>query len=557
MRYGDFIRTEAGSKAMLDVDLLVLNDNLSVETVKMLRAGKAFDASKVLIVVDQVVPPNSPEQSARQRQLMKLSDEQGIEILYGAGMTGNFLIHGRLKAGQIAAAVNQSVVMAGAVGALGICIGEEQLLGVFSSGIVGVTVPRWEDVSFTGRLQAGAAAMDVALAAVKTLGISRNGTILCVSGSLIYGLTADEKATVCAVLKQTGAESVVLEQSVGETAGKSKSAGWNVELGEIEPMAALENGYDRIEIVREMEPLPVNVVFIGGSAGGNLQDIRILAEALKGNKIAYGVRLCVAPSDQAVYRQMADEGCIATILDAGGLVLNQCAAPDSQCRIGEHERMVSNDWINHPGYAGYDTSEIVTASVETAARAALTGAVGGGDRNKDEIGKSATESRTVVLEGKCWKFGDDIDTDIIIPTQWVCVPMDEMRRHAFEPLRPGVADRMGEGDVIVAGENFGCGSSREMAAEVIAENGIRCIIAKSFARIFFRNAINNGILLIECRDLPDEVQEGDVVQVELNRQITCNGKVYPIGKIHENLYEIIADGGLVKNIEKKVKRGLL
>ena len=82
-----------------------------------------------------------------------------------------------------------------------------------------------------------------------------------------------------------------------------------------------------------------------------------------------------------------------------------------------------------------------------------------------------------------------------------------MKHHAFEPLRPELADQLRDGDILVAGDNFGCGSSREMAAEVIKENGVRCIIAKSFARIFFRNAINNGILLIECPALPDEVKE--------------------------------------------------
>ena len=135
--------------------------------------------------------------------------------------------------------------------------------------------------------------------------------------------------------------------------------------------------------------------------------------------------------------------------------------------------------------------------------------------------------------------------------------MEEMKRHAFEPLRPELADMLREGDIIVAGDNFGCGSSREMAAEVITANGVRCIVAKSFARIFFRNAINNGILLIECPELPDQVAEGDTVRVELNHQIICGGKTFPIGKIQQNLYEIIADGGLVRNIEKKVKRGEL
>lgn len=112
----------------------------------------------------------------------------------------------------------------------------------------------------------------------------------------------------------------------------------------------------------------------------------------------------------------------------------------------------------------------------------------------------------------------------------------------------------GEGDMIVAGSNFGCGSSREQAAEVLLANGIHCVVAKSFARIFFRNAINNGVLLLECPELPDEVQEGDTIRVELNRQIiTANGKQYPIKQVPENLYRIIADGGLVKSVEKQFK----
>ena len=136
--------------------------------------------------------------------------------------------------------------------------------------------------------------------------------------------------------------------------------------------------------------------------------------------------------------------------------------------------------------------------------------------------------------------------------------MDEIKVHAFEPLRPELAAQLREGDLIVAGNNFGCGSSREQAAEVLVANGVHCVIAKSFARIFFRNAINNGILLLECADLADNVEEGDTIKVELDKQqITANGKTYEIPAVPENLYHIIMDGGLVKSIEKKVEKGLL
>lgn len=156
------------------------------------------------------------------------------------------------------------------------------------------------------------------------------------------------------------------------------------------------------------------------------------------------------------------------------------------------------------------------------------------------------------FNGKIWKFGDDIDTDIIIPTQYVSLAtMEEMKTHAFEPLRPELAGMVQPGDVIVAGKNFGCGSSREQAPEVICALKIKCIIAKSFARIFFRNAINNGLLLIESQDLPDHCQEGDTVTVEINSKLACNGQEYPIPAMPENLFAIIEDGGLVKSMKKR------
>lgn len=157
-----------------------------------------------------------------------------------------------------------------------------------------------------------------------------------------------------------------------------------------------------------------------------------------------------------------------------------------------------------------------------------------------------------IFEGKVWKLGDDIDTDIIIPTQYVTLPdFSEMATHTFEPLRPELAGSIHPGDIIVAGKNFGCGSSREQAAEVIVELKVKCIIAKSFARIFFRNSINNGLLLIECPDLPDNCNEGDIVRVEINNKITCNGKEFGIPQMPENLFTIIEDGGLIKSMQKR------
>ena len=141
--------------------------------------------------------------------------------------------------------------------------------------------------------------------------------------------------------------------------------------------------------------------------------------------------------------------------------------------------------------------------------------------------------------GKVWVLGDDIDTDIIIPTEYLALKtIDDMKQYGFSPLRPELAGQIQKGDIIVAGKNFGCGSSREQAPEIIK------------ARIFFRNSINNGLLLIEQPDLHDDMKEGDTIDVVMNQHVDYNGKEYPIASLPENLMSIIQAGGLVKAMRK-------
>lgn len=155
------------------------------------------------------------------------------------------------------------------------------------------------------------------------------------------------------------------------------------------------------------------------------------------------------------------------------------------------------------------------------------------------------------FSGRVWLLGDDIDTDIIIPTEYLALKtVQDMAPYAFSPLRPELASQIRPGDIIVAGKNFGCGSSREQAPEIIKALGVRCVVAKSFARIFFRNAINNGLLLIENADLRDAAAECDTITVEMNRQIIHQGKAYPIASLPQNLMDIIEAGGLVKAMRR-------
>ena len=161
------------------------------------------------------------------------------------------------------------------------------------------------------------------------------------------------------------------------------------------------------------------------------------------------------------------------------------------------------------------------------------------------------------FKGKVWVLGDDIDTDIIIPTEYLALPtVEDMKQYGFSPLRPELAGQIGEGDIIVAGSNFGCGSSREHAPLCLKTAGVSCVIAETFARIFYRNAINIGLPIIECPEAAKAIEAGDEVEIDFD-----SGKIYDRTKgtefkgqpFPEFMQKLIAAGGLVKYTNSKRK----
>ena len=158
--------------------------------------------------------------------------------------------------------------------------------------------------------------------------------------------------------------------------------------------------------------------------------------------------------------------------------------------------------------------------------------------------------------GKVWVLGDNIDTDIIIPTEYLALPtVEDMKQYGFSPLRPELASQIQEGDIIVAGKNFGCGSSREQAPGVLKALGVQAVIAKSFARIFFRNSINIGLPILEHPTFSDECSKGDEIEVNLSEGKIKNlttGKEYVCNKFPEAIQNLINEGGLVNYTAKKL-----
>lgn len=156
-------------------------------------------------------------------------------------------------------------------------------------------------------------------------------------------------------------------------------------------------------------------------------------------------------------------------------------------------------------------------------------------------------NRSSLIRGRVWKVGDQINTDLISPGQYLTAPIDEVKKHVLEAIHPHFAQEARQGDILVAGKNFGCGSSRESAPRALKAAGISAVVAESFARIFFRNAVATGLAVVPCPLVSQSFEEGEILELDLedarvknlNREIQLQGKPLP-----KEMLEVLNKGGI-------------
>jgi 3-isopropylmalate/(R)-2-methylmalate dehydratase small subunit len=160
-------------------------------------------------------------------------------------------------------------------------------------------------------------------------------------------------------------------------------------------------------------------------------------------------------------------------------------------------------------------------------------------------------------QGKVWKYGDNVNTDVIFPGRYTyqIMPPEETAKHALEDLDPEFAAGVRPGDVVVAGKNFGCGSSREQAAACLRGTGVQAVVARSFARIYFRNAINLGLAVLQCDEAVDALEKGDAVDLDLSRgEIRSAKGTFRFLPLPESVIGILEAGGLLEYTRKKLAK---
>jgi homoaconitate hydratase family protein/3-isopropylmalate dehydratase small subunit len=379
-------------------------------------------------------------------------------------------------------------------------------------------------------------------------------------------------------------ESAIKDLALYPDADANYQTEYTLNLDQIEPLVACPPDVDNVRLLSEVAGQRVDIAFIGTCTNGRIEDLTAAAEVLRGHRINPGTRLLVIPASNQVYRQASESGILATLLDAGAMI----GVPGCGPCMGNHlgipaagEVVISTANRNFKGRMGQPDAEIYLASPAVVAASAVAGRITHPaelikdfrfeiadlkTRQPALVTKQATGHRSQVAishqpspigykqsaishqKSKTWKYGDNVNTDLIFPGKYTYTfrKPEEIAAHALEDLDPTFAKSVKLGDVIFGGRNLGCGSSREQAATCIKYSGVAAIVAESFARIFYRNVINQGLPAIVCPEAVAAANAGDPVEIDLERsKIRLPAGTFTFPPFPPNVQALLKAGGLI------------
>ena len=365
----------------------------------------------------------------------------------------------------------------------------------------------------------------------------------------------------------------------------SYQAEYTLNLDQVEPLVACPPDVDNVSPLSAVAGRRVDMAFIGTCTNGRLEDLAAAAVVLRGQRVNPGTRLLVIPASNQVYREALERGLISTLVEAGAMI----GVPGCGPCMGNHlgipaagETVISTANRNFKGRMGQPDAEIYLASPAVVAASAVTGVITSpaelpaDTRLKSRLAlvqaagrKSPAAGRDTQYpipnlhasrpishqQSKIWKYGDHVNTDLIFPGKYTYTlrKPEDIAAHALEDLDPTFAKNVKPGDVIFGGRNLGCGSSREQAAACIKYSGIAAIVAESFARIFYRNVINQGLPAIVCPEAVAAANTGDPVEIDLERgEIRLLAGTFAFQPFPPNVQALLQAGGLVPFLKSSI-----
>jgi 3-isopropylmalate/(R)-2-methylmalate dehydratase large subunit len=584
----------AGTIVFRKPDIVLSHDNsASIESTfkKMCAASspmKVSDPDQLVIVLDHNAPPTNSKLANDYQQIRNFTQHQGISRFHDAGEgICHQLMSMYARPGMIIVGSDSHTCTAGAFNAFATGIDRTETAGLWKQGETWFRVPESVNISLKGRLTEDVYAKDLALYIIGMIG-SAGADYLSVEfqGEGVKTLSVADRMTICNLASEMGAKNAVFpaDRQLAEFLGTEISGIWadsgahyvkeyEIDMSSVIPLAACPHHVDNIKAIHEIEGIPVGEALIGTCTNGRLEDLRIAAAILKGNKVAVNTQLLITPASREIYLAAVKEGLAEIFLSAGAIILTPSCGPCLGTGQGippDGINVISTANRNFLGRMGNPKASIYLASPATVAKSAISGKIASPDRKRRKtaypyhIEQSATvtvpagENR--YMKG-VWNYKDanNLNTDQMFAGN-LTYEINSAQPEKIVPFLlngfdPQFAEKVQKGDIMICGENFGCGSSREHPAVGLAFVGVAAVLVKSVSRIFFRSAINQGLPVLVVPDVVESYHQGDSVLLDLTAgTVTVGSMQFSFNPLPKKLRDILAAGGLLQAVRVSSSR---
>jgi 3-isopropylmalate/(R)-2-methylmalate dehydratase large subunit len=592
------LNADTGAIVFKKPNIVLTHDNTaSIKgTFRKMGGEKVADPNQLLVVLDHNAPPTNAKLANQYQTIRDFVNEQGVKKFHdvGEGICHQIMSY-YAKPGMIIVGSDSHTCTAGAFNALAAGIDRTESAGIWKRGETWFRVPETMKIILNGKLPTGVYAKDISLWIIGMIGSAgANYMSIEFHGDGVKTLSISERMTLTNLASEMGAKNAVFpadevlagflnkhsEDSTKSKHSEVRNGVWadvdakyerevEINLDEIFPLVAAPHNVDNVKAVSEVQGKKLNQGLIGTCTNGRLEDIRVAAEILDGKQVADGFQLLVIPASKEIYLQMIEEGLTTKLMNAGASVLAVSCGPclgTGQGIPADGYTVISTANRNFKGRMGNKEANIYLASPACVAYSAIAGEITDprGITANDKYEFVKEQSATVDIkpddnrrEAGTWDYSDvdNLNTDQMfagnLTYKVLSSEPETILPHLFVDFDENFVKNVQAGDIIIAGENFGCGSSREHPAVGLAHAGVKAVIVKSVNRIFYRSSVNQGLPIIVLPEVVNAYKQGDKVDVSLeNGFVKINNKEFKFAPLPKELMAIFEKKGLVNWIKE-------
>lgn len=576
---------EAGAIVFRKPDIILTHDNTSsiANTFGKMGGTSVFDPDQLLIVLDHNAPPTNAKLANDYQKIRDIVKAQGIQKFHDVGKgICHQIIADYARPKMIIVGSDSHTCTAGAFNSFAAGIDRTETAGLWKQGETWFRVPESVKITLHGKLPNGVYAKDLSLWIIGMIG-SSGADYMSIEyhGEGVKTLTVSDRMTVANLASEMGAKNAVFpaDEVLQQHLGYKPEGVWadadalyareiEINLHDLFPVVAAPHHVDNVKALAEVKGVKLNQALIGTCTNGRIEDLREAARVLKGNKLPEGFQLLIIPASQQIYLQAMEEGLIRLFMESGANVLASSCGPclgTGQGIPADGYNVISTANRNFKGRMGNKESSVYLASPAVVAFSALKGEIADprGDNFSDKFPYEVVQSKTVDIApddnryaARIWNYADvdNLNTDQMFAGKFTyeinSSEAEKIMPFLFKGFDDSFSDRVKEGDIIIAGANFGCGSSREHPAVGLAHAGVKAVICKSVNRIFYRSSVNQGLPIILLPEAVEAYRQGDPVDIDFaGGLVSIAGESFSFSPLPAKLMGIFMAKGLVNYVK--------